>query len=561
MASFKKDLIKFLPRKEQTNALNYIKNVISKKPDTKYFMLQLPTGTGKSALAMMIADFYTTEIDKSSKVDIITATKILQDQYSDTFESVSNLKGKENYECAQWACSCAQGEEFNKLNKTKCEGCDYSNARQSYLLGDMSLTNFYLYILYSIYKPDMVKSRNARLLIVDECHELDEVICNFISIKITENLITKLKLVNEYEIIKKLKDIKKLGDDDSIKEEYVGFLRNFKTSVSDTLSGMQNAMDSGIRNANSDKRDLRIDKLMGDKNGEVKMMQTIIELENYKTKIEVFLKDYKTHEDNWVVETVYNEKTKEKELSLEPIWANEYLERYVWSRYDMVILMSGTILNKDMFSKLNGIDSSKSVYYSINSPFLAKNRKVYYMPVARMTYKNKIEAFKEYVPVINKILNKYSDSKGIIHSNSFELANWIKDGVDNKRLLFHTSENKDVILKTHLGLKEPSVLVSPSMATGVSFDNDHSRFQIIAKIPYPSLGSMKNKTRLKQMPEYYPYKTICALMQMCGRSIRSRDDYADTVIIDQCFSDLLKHNSHYFPKWFSEHIKTIEVKK
>jgi hypothetical protein len=38
--SIKKDLIKFTPRAEQQKALEYLKTVIQKKPDNKFFMFK-----------------------------------------------------------------------------------------------------------------------------------------------------------------------------------------------------------------------------------------------------------------------------------------------------------------------------------------------------------------------------------------------------------------------------------------------------------------------------------------------------------------------------------------
>jgi Rad3-related DNA helicase len=98
------------------------------------------------------------------------------------------------------------------------------------------------------------------------------------------------------------------------------------------------------------------------------------------------------------------------------------------------------------------------------------------------------------------------------------------------------------------------------MGTGVSFDHDKSRFQIIAKIPYPSLASQKNKLRQKNNPDWYAWKTICGLLQMSGRSIRSKTDHADTIIIDESFSDVLKYSSHYIPEWVQESIKRVDIK-
>jgi Rad3-related DNA helicase len=96
------------------------------------------------------------------------------------------------------------------------------------------------------------------------------------------------------------------------------------------------------------------------------------------------------------------------------------------------------------------------------------------------------------------------------------------------------------MLRHHFTSEKPTVIVSPSVSTGVSFDHVKSRFQVIAKIPYPSLGSQKNKLRQKTYPEWYAWKTVAELIQACGQSVRSHTDYADTIIIDGSFSDVLK---------------------
>ena len=226
----------------------------------------------------------------------------------------------------------------------------------------------------------------------------------------------------------------------------------------------------------------------------------------------------------------------------------------------MVFLMSGTILDKNIFCHLNGLDVSKTVYYSIDSPFNVKNRPIYYMPVGKMSYNSKEETFKKYVPYIKKILDKYKNKKGIIHTNSFELSKWIEDKIKDPRLIFHDSTNKDEMLKLHFDSEEPTVIVSPSMVNGVSFDNDSARFQIIAKIPYPSLASQKNKLRQNNNPDWYSWKTACSLQQACGRIVRSTTDYGDTIIIDGGFGDVIKHSSQFLPDWFQDAVKRINVK-
>ena len=551
--SLKTDLAKFKPRKEQREALEFINDHYQKDKTNKFYLLNLPVGIGKSYLALMIADWYKKNVNRTARVDIVTNSKILQDQYSNEFESISDLKGKENYECEAYSCSCAQGSEFNRLNKTSCEECPYSNARENYISGGVSLTNFYLYILYAIYNQKLMESRGARVLIVDEAHSFDDVMSDFISIKITETIVKKFNFSNEYDILKTLKSV------DSI-TSYVDFLSYLNGEIIDTIEGMEKGMGTSKRDIKSDKRDLKISKVLNTKNSDVKLMNLVTDLKQYQLKIEVFLKEYKENPNNWVLESNWNEKTRQKELSLEPIWAYDYLDKYVFSNYDMVFLMSGTILDKSLFCNLNGLDINKTLYYSIPSPFPLKNRPIFYMPLGKMSFKSKEETFKIYIPYIKKLLEKYKGKKGVIHTNSFELAKWIEESIKDPRLVFHDSSNKDEILKMHFESNEPTVIVSPSMDTGVSFDNDKARFQIIAKIPYPSLASQKNKMRQVNNPDWYSWKTCSGLVQMTGRPVRSITDYADTIIIDGGFGDVIKHSSQFLPDWIQEAINRINVK-
>ena len=551
--SLKTDLAIYKPRKEQREALEFINSEYQKDKTKKFYLLNLPVGIGKSYLSLMISDWYKKNVSKFARVDILTNSKILQDQYEETFESISGLRGKENYECESYSCSCAQGSEFNRLNKTSCEECPYTSARENYISGGVSLTNFYLYILYAIYNPKLVESRGARVLIVDEAHSFDDVMSDFVSIKITETIVKRMKFSNEKEIIKKLKDVNTI-------DNYVQFLSFLNGEILDTCEQMEKGMGSAPRSAKVDKRDLKISKVISEKNSDVKLMNQITDLKQYQLKIEVFLKEYKDNPDNWVLESNWNEKLRHRELSLEPIWAFDYLDKYVFSQYDMVFLMSGTILDKSLFCQLNGIDVSKAVYYSIGSPFPLKSRPIFYMPIGKMSYKSKEETFKNYIPYIKKLLEKYKNKKGVIHTNSFELANWIQKSIKDPRLIFHDSSNKDEMLRMHFESDEPTVIVSPSMDTGVSFDNDKARFQIIAKVPYPSLASQKNKVRQSNNPDWYSWKTSCSLQQACGRIVRSTTDYGDTIIIDGGFGDVIKHSSQFLPDWFQDAVKRINVK-
>ena len=550
MSFLRRDLNRYEPRIEQTKVIDFVYEIKKKKPENKFFLLNLPTGVGKSHLALMIADQYLDKIDKDSKIDIITAGKVLQDQYSESYGLINNLKGKDNYQCPKYACSCAQGIEFNRLNKSSCDMCEYSSARQAYITGKLSLTNFYLYLIYAVYNPQVLQSRESRLLIVDEAHMLDEVMSDFISIRVSENTIKRLKFIEEKPILKVLKGVSNLTD-------YIQFLEYLEKQIIETVVKLDLSI-SGKRNPIVDQRDLRISNITGGANEDMKVVQIIADLKTYGSKIKVFLDEYKNKPENWVMEINYSEKLKLKEFSLEPIWAADYLDRYVWANYDMIILMSGTILDKQLFSRLNGLNADNTVYYSIPTPFPLENRPIYYYPCGKMSFTKKEETFKKYIPVLNKILNKYKDKKGIIHSNSFELSSWIQGAIKNERLIFHDSDGQAAALDRHFTSDSDTVIVSPSLHTGISFDDSKARFQIIAKIPYPSLASQKNKLRQKSDPEWYSWRTCVSLLQSLGRINRSKSDFGDSIILDESFSDVLKYSSKYIPDWIQAAIKRVK---
>jgi len=271
---------------------------------------------------------------------------------------------------------------------------------------------------------------------------------------------------------------------------------------------------------------------------------------------------YKDNPGNVVLEVNINKNEKMfsgVELISQNIWVHDILYSTAFKNYDHILFMSGTILNKDVFSYINGLDSDLTSYYEVDTPFKRENRMIYYLKIGRMSRLNKEETFQKQIPWINKILEKYKNKKGIIHCNTYELAEWVKENVQNSRLIFHDNENKDEMLEKHIQSTEPCVIVSPSMTSGVDLKGDLAEFSIILKVPFPNLGSKKISARQKMNKDWYSLSTISELIQTTGRGVRGDDDRCDTYILDSNFSDLLKYNSHMIPKYFTDAIKTLKV--
>lgn len=146
----------------------------------------------------------------------------------------------------------------------------------------------------------------------------------------------------------------------------------------------------------------------------------------------------------------------------------------------------------------------------------------------------------------------------IVHNcHTYKIADYIKNNIDkklSKRLLIHTTENRDEILKKHIQSKQPTILLTPSMSEGVDLKDDLSRFQIICKLPFPFLGDKRILLKNKLQPWWYSFQTVKMIIQSLGRSIRTPKDFAISYILDSDWEFFYNRNKHLFPEWIQKTI-------
>jgi Rad3-related DNA helicase len=110
-----------------------------------------------------------------------------------------------------------------------------------------------------------------------------------------------------------------------------------------------------------------------------------------------------------------------------------------------------------------------------------------------------------------------------------------------------------------------TVIVSPSMSTGVNFEGDRARFQILLKVPYPFLGSEKNKLRQKLRPDWYTWCSVGSLIQAYGRGVRSYEDTCDFIILDGIYQRVINGKEIWCKKengiWFIGHTNKTNAEK
>jgi Rad3-related DNA helicase len=196
----------------------------------------------------------------------------------------------------------------------------------------------------------------------------------------------------------------------------------------------------------------------------------------------------------------------------------------------------------------------------LDSAFPVDNRLIHMTTVGSMS-RNSLEAtLPHLLAMCETILESHPAEKGIIHCHSYVLGQRIYDylrrlPIGNRVLYATKAAERSVLYNRHRTSREPTVMLSPSIAEGFSFDDDLARWQIIAKVPYPYLGDRQVAAKMKQDRDWYVLQTVMTVLQACGRIVRSDIDHGTTYILDSDFIRLFEDNTKFFPKWFKDAFK------
>jgi Rad3-related DNA helicase len=521
------------PRKEQEDFINF---ALESFKTHRFVIGSCPTGSGKSAIAITIARYLQQKYinDNNTKTAYITTTqKILQDQYVKDFPWIANVTAKSNYECRdRYGISCEFGLTMAKLIKDKVtrteymKNCVYFLARKNFIDSDISLTNV-PYLLNSVeYTPDISM---RKLLVVDECHNLEQAIVDYVSMDFSKYL------CEEHMSIKWPINIQKMT------------ITQFTHWISSVYLPK---METELKKAESTIKSNPNEEFLASKAG-MSIMRKYNLLEKQVNGIKAMLERFSVNE--WVFTVSPTGDT----ANLKPIYASKYVHNCLFKIGEKVLLMSGTIGEKNFFCKNLGIDPKNATFMSIDSTFPVDNRPIYKMFAGSMSKKNIQDTLPILVEYIKGILEQHQNEKGIIHTVSYSTAQYIIDNIKSNRLLLHDSRDRMDVLNFHKQTSDPTVLISPSFTEGVDLVGDLSRFQVLCKIPFPYLADNYIKIKMDKVPDWYNYQTAKTIIQALGRSVRSETDHAISYILDSDWNFFFARNSKMFPKWFKDAIQTL----
>ena len=503
-------------RKGQKEAIEKAKAAFKK--GKRFVVIEAPTGSGKSAIAVTLA-----REAKSSYV--LTAQKILQEQYIRDFPDLSLMKGRSNYPCLvapthAAAAPCIAGRRF-----AECDGCPYFVTKETAIAANNTIMNYAYYLAELNYSGGFTP---RELLVLDEAHNAEAALMSFVGVTLSDTAMTRVGLAERVPTV--LEDI-----------EYFDFAEDLIPIFSKRSAELEH--------------DLKKDTVRGEI--AIAYMQNKQYVDNQLRRLEVMRDSREENFIEWVIERGHNNDG--KWLSFKPVKVSMFASQLLFSFAEKVLMLSATILDAPTYLRSLGITPDEAEMIQIDSDFPPENRPIYVRPVARMT-RHHIEAdMPKLMKEIVDLFESHPNDKGVIHAHSYKIASYITKHLPKSyqhRLITHVdSDGRDAALDKHLQSILPTVLLSPSMTEGIDLADDLSRWQVICKIPYPYLGDPQVAKRKDIDPAWYDWKTCLTIVQAYGRSVRSKDDYALTYVLDADFPIFVKRQQKRLPGWFLEAVQ------
>lgn len=536
------------PRQQQKEAFKKIQDIFSS--EKKYAIVNLPTGSGKSHIGVSAARA-TSPIDNIRKdviesygiykkdknggyvhedlflnnkpfgAFILTVTKSLQDQYLSLFPDLISVKGKSNYMCTVDPNLTANFAPclFSPKLKQECfdkNRCPYYKTRNEALTRQDSILNYKAFFNL----PEFLRKRE--FYICDEASNLEDELVSQYTVNVSYSFLQSENIT-----------FKKLITDDSVKAKH--WLQDIFIQLKNEWADLKHkmALMSSKKNTPSGLH--------------FKQMQRLGRYTEIVNTLSIVLE--KWDECEYLVEKKDADGTTFVPYDIKPV------AQYIFSGAEKILMMSATISNPEEFAKSLGIKKDEYGFTEIPSTFDPQKSPIYCATQYSLSYKTMQKDLPKIIKLALEICEKHKGEKGIIHTHTNQITEEFKKKVrNNPRFLFREigTTNQNIIDDHKLRKTEDTILVSPSLDTGISLDDDLGRFQIIIKAPFLPLGSKRIKKMFEKNPKHYVMKMLDTLIQMSGRCTRSIDDFSTTYILDGTAVKTILSNKHHLPKHFLE---------
>ena len=534
---------------------------------TDNVIISAPTGSGKSITALTIAKVLTKYYNMSGY--ILASDLGLIEQYQRDVEKYfpdwAVIKGQQTYTCSvnnlnfsSGACKLKGCKTYNDIKKKfpECSAeCPYIIERDKAIASSLLVCTYSFWLIQqNIVKAkleDQAPFNERDFTICDEAHKLVSIVQNHFSPKIHPDDMIKAKAVMDEgsdndtlvdELITIRYKIQQYDNNDDVYKYLCEYVEKFPA--------LYDAIDTI-------KRDISVKTDNGEhiSKDDKQLVYSCEYLDNHLSSFVDYVEIIKTVGVENLVKN-YDDSRRDV-ITFNCINESYLMKKHFHAHCKNKMYMSATIGDPNAFAR----DCAFEKYDVIDIPstFDFTNSPIFYVADYRLSYKEKEQNLPKVAELIEATVKMYAGKRGIIQTGSYQFAKALMEYVSpevRKRLIMYddTKEKNEAI--DYFKYCSDKVLVGPSLIEGLSFDDDLCRFQIIMKVPYPSLADKFVAAKQKLKPEWYNNTTAISILQGVGRGIRNDHDWCVTFIFDGCYSYLMQNAYTMFP---SDFIKRIQV--
>lgn len=224
-----------------------------------------------------------------------------------------------------------------------------------------------------------------------------------------------------------------------------------------------------------------------------------------------------------------------------------------------IVLLSATIGMADL--RMLGLDKRRILYIEGPSPIPVERRPCYYQPVGSMSYAAQDRTMPLLIQKLQELAKGHAEERGLIHA-PYSLAARIKDQLKGTelgaRLLTHDKQDRSAAYQAFRSSAPGTILLASGMEEGIDLPYDAARWQVITKVPYPSLAEPAIRWQAEKEPELYAWETAKKLLQASGRVCRTPTDMGVTYILDSSFQTLYNNWKRLLPAWFVDSVIFVQ---
>ena len=528
-------------------------------------ILDAPTGSGKSLIAMWSAHVLK-ELGKRGY--LVTSDLMLQDQYEEDFKRLGlnwpSIRGVDNYECDvnglpfSLADCKMKGIGYEAAEKLPCwNTCGYLQGRKRAKELPVALFNYSYYLIQRNYVEDKMQEQDREIpfpkrdfVFFDEAHKVDNIVQSHFSPRIDRTTTKIFKEVNRF-----------------IQKQAIGAAWVTESRIADLVDRLMREDDHQ-----------ELMKHIGEFRGIAVVYRKVrsAALKQSKSRFkggdvpkewQTFFGRMERLKDIWCKFDDYHDIIKElgtdaivinrKETETQFLCLEEaiMIDKFLQKKSGFKVFMSATLGDIKSFAKHTSMGNARVIRMSNNFDY--KKSPVVFINRHKLSFREREQNLPKVVKVLDKILDKHKGQSGIIHAGSYQFMNEINAQSKHSFnfITYDVAKERQGAIR-NFNEQDGKILVGPSLLEGLDLKDDKSRFQIFFKVPYPSLGDPLVKAKMTAFPGWYDWKTGIAIQQGAGRSIRSKDDWAVTYILDACFRSLINKEG-FFPPSFEERLKTI----